>query len=528
MYAQLERRLAYLQATEIKSLLRTGKKGVEKESLRVSPRTDRLAKTPHPPALGSALTHPYIVTDYSEAQLELVTPPLEDVDALLHFQSDLHRYIYANLGDELLWSTSMPCVVADEMSVPIARFGTSNQGRMKHIYRRGLELRYRRIMQIISGVHFNYSIPESIWPYLQQMEGNRDDEQEFMSAAYFGLSRNALRYEWLVTYLFGCSPAMCKSFWAGLMGPFSELDSHTDFELYATSLRMSNVGYKNQAPEMLSVSYDSLSAYVSSLHHAVGTPWPAYAAKGIEVDGEYRQLNANILQIENEFYGSIRPKQIAVNGERPLLALARRGVRYVEMRSLDVNAFEPVGVSAEQLRFLEAFLLFCLLHESPKMGRRSEEEAQHNQALVALKGRMPGLQLLQHGAERPLQTWALELLDRIEDLCDLLDTDLPDRPYTHALQLQREAVLDSKRTPSARMLAAMHETDEPFYHFAHLMSEQHRLTFLADPADPELMQRYAELAARSLREHAELEARPQLAFDEYLRQFDAQLADVTW
>ncbi len=283
----------------------------------------------------------------------------------------------------------------------------------------------------------------------------------------FALARNALRYDWLITYLFGSSPALCKSFMDGMPHHFQEFDRYTFYEPYATSLRLSDIGYKNQAPALLNVTYNTLDAYVDSLFHAVQTPYPPYEALGLFADGEYRQLNTNVLQIENEFYGSLRPKQVTQGSERPLIALRRRGVAYVELRSLDVNAFAPVGIDAVQARFLEAYLLFCLLQESPLLDLRAKAEYAQNQTSVAHEGRRRDLELQHDGRPVRFVDWASTILERVADVAALLDAadehGADERLYTDAVEQMREAVTDPARTPSARMLAAIREHGEPFF-----------------------------------------------------------------
>ena len=522
MYRDFDERLALLESSGFANLLSAGRKGVEKESLRVTA-DNKLAQTPHPAALGAALTHPYITTDYSEAQLEFVTPPLEDVRNVMAFQHELHQFTYAHLTDEFLWSASMPCIVAGEQSVPVARFGPSHVGRFKHVYRRGLEARYRRIMQIISGVHFNYSVPLELWPVLQEIEHDPRPQGDFMSDAYLGLARNVMRYDWLITYLFGCSPALCKSFMDGLPHTFQEYDRYSFYEPFATSLRMSNIGYKNQASALLNVSYDSLPGYVNALTHAVRTPYPPYQEIGVFVDGDYRQLNANILQIENEFYGSIRPKQITAPGERPLSALARRGVAYVELRSLDVNAFEPVGVSEEQLRFLEAFLLFCLLQESAPLSPHEKAESAQNQTLTAHEGRRPGLKLQRAGRPIRLAEWATTILARVAEVAALLDRGDEAQRYGQAVAGLQATVYDPDLTPSARALAAMRAGNHSFFAFAGELAHGHRAAFTTRPLTARQNQLFTELAEESLRKQADLEAATTGSFAAFLADYAAQL-----
>src|ERR1700741_4935394 len=300
-----ERRLASLVNSGEPQILQGGAKGVEKESLRVTPE-GRLAHTPPPAALGSALTSEHITTDFSESLIELVTPAFTHSWELLQYLLDLHQFVYRHLGDELLWATSMPCAIDGDADIPLAQFGSSHVGRMKTVYRNGLGLRYGRMMQAISGVHFNYSFPLPFWEAYAALTGTRSPAGEFISASYFDLLRNYRRHGWLVLYLFGVSPVVCKSFLRGRRLGLSDLGGGSAFGPYATSLRMSDVGYRNRNQAGLAVSVNSLEEYVHDLTRAISTLHPPYAALGVKVNGEYLQLNANILQIENEYYSFIR------------------------------------------------------------------------------------------------------------------------------------------------------------------------------------------------------------------------------
>ena len=427
-----ERRLAALVNGGAPQLLQGGAKGVEKESLRVLP-TGALAATAHPAALGSALTNEHITTDYSEALIELVTPPFTHSWELLQYLLDLHQFVYRHLGDELLWATSMPCAIQHDEDIPLAQFGPSHVGRMKTVYRNGLGLRYGRMMQAISGVHFNYSFPLPFWEAYAAMRASHRVDAAFISASYFELLRNYRRHGWLVLYLFGVSPVVCKSFLRGRDVTLPELTRGTAYEPYATSLRMSDVGYRNRNQAGLAVSVNSLDEYIRDLSRAISTPHPPYEALGVEVNGEYRQLNANILQIENEYYSFIRPKRVARSGERPTKALQRAGVEYVEVRALDVSAFDPVGVNQNKLRFLEAFLALCLLKDSPPIDDSEQGRLDANHVTVARRGREPGLTLWRDGRDVALQGWARELLDSMAGICEILDRGDATRPYTQAL-----------------------------------------------------------------------------------------------
>ena len=498
--------------------------GIEKESLRVTASGD-IAQTPHPPALGSALTNSHITTDFSEALLEFITPPRVDALDAIQCMTDIHSFVYANLGDdELLWATSMPCKVAGDESVPIAEYGSSNVGTMKNVYRRGLSYRYGRLMQAISGVHFNYSLPRELWPVFQKLLGNKDPLQDFVSDSYFALIRNFQRQGWLVPYLFGSSPVVCKSFLGPNAGDLQDLDGGSWYQPYATTLRMSDIGYKNSNQARLNISYDNIDAYIESLTRAIEAPSPEYEAIGVVVDGEYRQLNANMLQIENEYYSFVRPKRVAHSGEKPTVALAQRGVEYVEIRALDVSPLEPSGINEPQMRFLEAFLVFCVLRESDPISDQDRLDIEHNQQAVAVRGRQPDLELRRRGRDVGLREWAEEICAGMRGICTLLDAGNSDGPYCQALEQQRQGIADPERLPSARMLAEMVARDESFFQYAMRMSQEHQEFFARTPlADAQRAQFEAE-ASRSLAAQRQIEASDTASFADYLEHYFEQSA----
>lgn len=523
MYTRLQERLRRLNALKHTRLMRNSAIGVEKESLRVNLQGS-IAQTRHPLALGAALTHPSITTDYSEALIEFITPPFHHIRQVLDFLRDVQQFVYQRLDEEYLWATSMPCVVGGEASIPIACYGTSNPGQMKHIYRVGLGYRYGRVMQVIAGVHFNYSFPPEFWQIYSDLEGNRMPMQDFISESYMALIRNLQRYGWLIPYLFGASPAICKSFLGGAPTTLQAFNENTYYEPYATSLRMGDIGYQNNKENEhgIKANYDSLATYIESLACAIDTPCAEYGKIGVVVDGDYRQLNANILQIENEYYSTIRPKQILQGNEKPTLALKRRGVSYVELRSLDVNAFDPLGINERQLHFLECFLVFCLLQESPTISRDERRAIDENELLTAHRGRDPKLSLHRNHDALLLRDWAGELIEEMHAVCELLDRSAEGSPYCGALQAQLVKVKDPELTPSARMLNEMRDRDEGFYHFARRKSEIHRHFFKNLPLSREREAYFTELATKSLEDQAALEAADEIPFDEYLRRYFAQ------
>lgn len=496
--------------------------GLEKEALRVTPQGE-VAASPHPRALGSALTHPFITTDFSEALIELVTPAMATPAAALDFLNNLHLFVYRHIGDERLWATSMPCVIGGSASIPLAYYGDSNAGQMKTIYRRGLGNRYGRVMQIIAGVHFNFSLREDLWPGVQDSFQDGGDPREFRDQLYMGMVRNLQRLGWLVPYLFGASPAVCKSFVQGDPGALRSFDRHTYYHPQGTSLRMGDIGYQNRQEEGtgMKASYDTLDSYIRGLTWAIETPCPQYESIGVKVAGRYEQLNDHVLQIENEYYSTVRPKQLTEGMERPTLALRRRGIRYIELRSVDVNAFHPLGVDEQQLHFLATFMLHSLLRDSPRINARERRAIDTNEVVAAHRGREPGLMIERENAAVPLRLWAEKVLTEMEGVAELLDGG-GSGPHLASVRAQQEKVREPDMTPSARMLAEMRAEGEGFAAFARRLTEQHRQAFGDQPLDATEEQRLRRLADESWARQADIEARDEQSLDDFLATYFSQ------
>ena len=513
-------------------LLGSGRRiGLEKEALRVN-RDLGIATTSHPEALGSALTHPYITTDYSEALLEFITPPMPSGETALAFLEDIHAYVYRHLDEEVLWANSMPCVAKGDTGIPLARYGNSNIGQMKTIYRRGLGHRYGRSMQTIAGVHFNYSFNPELWSCLREggfLSLSPDaSEQEARSYGYMALLRNLLRLGWMVTYLFGSSPAVCKAFVAS-SGQIENFDDKTLFGRHATSLRMGNIGYQNNQESeagILEVSYDSLAGHLAGLKRVVTTPHAQYRQYGVKVNGRFEQLNANILQIENEYYSTARPKHTSSRGQMPLLALHRGGVEYIELRSLDVGAFDRSGVNAVQLDFLEVLLLFCLLADSPPLDVNEQRQSTRNEVKTAHRGREKAMKLVCGEREKPLSRWGRELCERMVPASELLDrADGTDR-YGRALAAQSRLFDDPEATPAARFIEEMRDNRECFVETTWRKSREFCAYFRSRSLDDARLRQLDALAGESREECARIEAADQVSLDKYIARYFSQLLEL--
>jgi glutamate--cysteine ligase len=498
----LQQRLDALTAERLRGMRR----GLEKESLRAQA-DGKLALTPHPAALGSALTHPHITTDYSESQLELITGVHGSVDSMLAELTEIHQYTVRSLraqGDEMLWVSSMPCGLPTDETIPLGRYGSSNVGRAKSVYRMGLGHRYGRRMQTISGIHYNWSMP------------GIDNE------GYFSLIRNFRRHAFLLLTLFGASPAVCSTFVEGRQHELQPLgESGSLYMPHGTSLRMGRLGYQSEAQATLAVSYNGLEGYAASLHDALTRPWPAYESLGIRnPGGEYIQLATTLLQIENEFYSNIRPKRVIFPGERPLHALRERGVEYIEVRLLDLNPFEPIGIGASALHFLDVFLLHCLLADSPPDTPDEIHEMAHNQHLTAARGREPGLQLLRRGQNVSLMDWALEVIDQLGPIADRLDALHGGEQHAQAVAAARAALLAPDTLPSARVLQAMGEQHgNSFVGFVRERSKQVHQHLLGLHWGAKQQARFEAMAERSVADQKAIEAADTMPFELYRQEY---------
>jgi glutamate--cysteine ligase len=503
----LQERLRALSPAVLKGLRR----GIEKESLRVT-REGSLALTPHPPELGSALKHPHITTDFSESQLELITGVHPGVGPCLAELERIHQFVYSRIGGEVMWCASMPCGLPAENDIPIGRYGTSNIGRAKSVYRTGLAYRYGRRMQAISGVHYNFSLPESAWP----LPGYRDPTE-----AYFALIRNFRRTGWLLLYLFGASPAVCSSFVQGRPHRLQKLSEGTLYLPHATSLRMGRLGYLSEAQDSLAVSYNGLDSYAACLQDALTKPYPKYEAIGVMNGTDYRQLSTSMLQIENEFYSTIRPKRRIRPGERQLHALRDRGVEYVEVRAMDLDPYSAIGIAPDTCRFLDVYLLHCLLSESPQDTKEEIEAVGRNKQAVAARGREPGLKLERGAHKASLRDWGCEVLRECEPIAQALDAaQNGSNAHRNALAAAVLALEDAKVPPSARMLDDMRvRHGDSYIGFVLERSLEHKRALLAKPLSPESDARFARAVEASLAKQQETEAADKLPFEAWRQQY---------
>lgn len=518
--AQVERLLPSARLGRLGRLRR----GLEKEGLRVDA-NGHIAQTPHPQALGSKLTHPHITTDYSEALLEYITPVYSEPREALAFLSDLHTFTYHHLNNEWIWPGSMPSRLSGNESVPIADYGSSNVGTMKHVYRKGLDVRYGRIMQAIAGVHYNVSLPEDMWHALREMEkATNIPFNDYRSTRYFGMIRHFRRHSWLLLYLFGASPAIDKSFLPEGKVPekLQSLSDDTYFAPYATTLRMSDLGYQNKVQSQLKICFNSLSNYVNTLRHAISSPWPDYEKLGVKTGEEWHQLNANILQIENEYYSDIRPKRVAKHNETPSQALEARGVEYIEVRCLDLNPFDPLGVTETQMRFVDTFLMWCLLSDSPWISDEECDRLDDNRRLVVERGRDPALTLIHNCENTTVRAWGEQIFAELGEVARLLDAVEEGTPHAAALEALAPRLKDPSLTPSAQMLARLQEGNGSLSDTLLSLAKEQADKLKATPMLRSREALLAQLIETSHQQQRDIEAADQESFSEFLSSYFAK------
>ncbi len=493
--------------------------GLEREMLRVSA-NGTLPQSPHPVGWGSAMHNPEITLDFAETQPELVTPPFPSMNELLDYTGDLHRFTAQQLpSDQGLWFQSMPPQL-EASQIQAANFGPSNAGKIKSIYRKGLANRYGKNMQVISGVHFNFSWSETFWQRLHERVGDSRKLPVFVSENYLALLRNHLRFSWLLAYLMGATPAIDRSFIKRQPEELSPWKEKTLIGPFATSLRMSRIGYVSSSRCTSSISYNSLTDYLSNLYQAITTECDGFSLIGLKNEqDEYRQLNSNILQIENEHYALARPKQPVQANERPFKALRERGVAYVEVRALDVQPDHALGVHPEQLNFIRLFLLYCLLKPNPLISKEEEQEMSNNHQQAALLGRKPGVSLRRNGTEISLQQWGHEILEEMKPLAETLDRYSETGGYAQLIEQQEKLLDHPELTPSARVLAELEAQDLEFLDWGQQLSQSYLEQLRQEEISEDNLKGFQQNVQASLQKQAELDQSPQMPFADYLKDF---------
>ncbi len=517
---QLTSTLNYFELSENLAAITGIHRGIEREALRIN-QSGRLSASAHPKALGSALTHKYITTDFSEALLEFITPASTDANNTLLQLKDIQKFTQSRMADEVLWPVSMPCFIKNQEDIALAQYGQSNVGKMKTLYREGLKNRYGSMMQAIAGVHFNISFPKSFWQTLQKFQNDDNPIQDFISTGYLSLIRNFKRELWLISYLFGASPALCSSFLDGKDSklPFEKLGKGSLYLPYGTALRLGDLGYTNSAQSSLQVSYNNLDEYITGLKRAILTDSDLYRNIGQYPDGRLKQLNSHVLQIENEFYSSIRPKRNALDGETPINALNREGIEYIEVRALDVNPFVATGISLQQIYFLDVFLLYCTLKDSPEMDWQEMEQSQSNLDLVVNQGRSPDLKLNLNNKQISITQWGEEIFEQLSKVATWLDKAHSCSHYSEAIKGFSGWISSPETTFSGQYMSKLTESQLDNGCFALQLAEKYKMELNNHDYSQFTEAQLNEESEKSLLRQKKIEGSDNVSFTEYLENY---------
>ena len=503
--------LENLDALNVSDFIKFSQRGIEKENLRSSNRSISLRA--HPKAYGSSLTNSRITTDFSEALIELVTGPNKDLNNCLKELEDIVYFCLKNT-DEDFWPASIPMSIEDEATIPIADYGNSNSGRLKKLYRVGLSHRYGSMMQTVSGIHYNFSFDDRLFEQWAKKEGEK--LREFKDKKYLSLVRNFRRNAWLITYLFGCSPIVPKAFAQGREHSLKELNTNDLFLENATCLRMGELGYISKSQDNLNIAYNNLEEYLADLKKALTTDHPRYKTLGTKVGDEYIQLNTAIIQIENEYYSSIRPKRLVGSGERPINALREKGIEYVEIRALDNNIYDPFGISDETAIFLESFLFYCLISEDQPCDADEISKIHNNWGNVVLSGRDEDLELQLKEGSVLLRDKAAEILDAMTNFESRIGDQEYRNVFKRSLKSQRQKISDSNMTPSGKLLQEITASGLTWDEYTNQIAKSHKEEILKSKREVHYLE---EQAKESLEEFTIKEAQKEKDFDSFLAEY---------
>lgn len=503
-------------AADHASLLLEFHQGIEKEGLRAL-EDGRSSLRPHHKNLGHKLTHPYITTDYAENLLEFVTPVFTENDDLLDFLDMIQAFSFKSMDqDELIWPSSMPSLLPEDPSIPIANFGESNTGRLKSLYRTGLGHRYGRSMQSIAGMHFNYSISRKLIEKLRHDFAPEKTLKDFTDQFYFKQIRNFRRHSWILSYLFGASPVVDESFLKGKKHSLQKLGKNTWGREFGTSLRMGGLGYTSAAQKDISVCYNKIETYVGTLESARKRSYPDYEKIGAKVGEDYRQLNTNLLQIDNEFYSTLRPKRTAKSGESALQALHQHGVEYIEVRLLDLNPFAPEGISSEAISFLQLFLTLCAYDESPVIDKSECDVIEQNFETIVNEGRDPKARLQIGGKSISVKEAASDLLNHMQEFIDQ-SSELK-KYYQEGLSAQFKQAQSPENTFSAKVLESIGE-DKSFIDATLELAKQHKEDLLNREFSERELSAMIKLSESTFAQERELVSGDNEDFDEFLKKY---------
>lgn len=345
--------------------IKKGRFGIEKESLRVN-ENGELALTNHPKFFGDKIKNPYITVDFSESQIEMITPTESSVEKAYDFLRNIHEIVATNLKDEYLWSQSVPPILPSEELIPLGKFP---QNKELEKYREKLALKYGRKKQLLSGIHFNFSFDDEFLKELYELSKEKTSFKEFKNNIYLKISRNYFKYGWMIIYLLGASPVIHETYLQKCIDKMKKFTEDTYYFEDLVSFRNGSCGYRNEKDFF--VNYESVDKYVESLE---------------------RLIEKESISSAKEYYSPIRLK--TKNPKEILLELKNSGIEYLEFRSIDLNPFSEIGIEKADLEFLHLFILFLFLKDDEPFEEKDYFRYLKNQEILANKGNSDEFRLI--------------------------------------------------------------------------------------------------------------------------------------
>jgi len=500
-------------------------RGIERETLRIK-KNGSFSEKKHPYLLGSPLTHKWITTDFSENLLEFITPTSNNIDYLLSFLKDLHCFTASKTQNELIWPFSMP-YDDNKTDIQIAQYGNSNLGKMKTTYRIGLKHRYGDLVNTVSGVHYNFSLPLIFWKNCKKNISKKNKNTDYVSSGYLDLIRNYYRFGWIIPYLFGASPAISSSFLKNTKKKyrFKKTKENILYLPWSTSLRLSDIGYTNSKVIDLNIMFNDLNSYIQSLKKSIETPSKKFMNIGLkDIYGNFKQLNTNILQMESELYTQIRPKRKINYGETLIESLTNKGIEYVEIRSLDINPFSPIGISKKQILFLDLFLIWCALIDSPQINTIDVYLINKNWKKIIFEGRKPNQKIyLNNKYEKKTLVEISDIIFKdLHQIALILDYNSKNFTYQKICKETKLLFYNPELTYSAKFLKIIIETGikKAGLYFANKyhrnFTNKNYLNLNKNILEQEVI--------RSHEETVEIEKTDMLSFEEYIKQLNSSHA----
>ena len=394
--------------------------GIEWEALRVKS-DGKLALSPHPEVFGDKLKNPVVTTDFSESQIEIITPTYSTIEEAFSTFSLLADIVNFSLNDdEYLWFQSLPAILPYDNQIPIAQY--SDEGQSSQKYRENLASKYGVKKQMISGVHFNFSFTEDFIKKLYEITDFDLDYQDFKNEIYLKIARNYLRYCWLIIYLTGCSIGSHESFSKECIHLMDEVDAYGNhYSTKGPSLRNSSCGYKN-----------------------LKRLYPRYTSVEDFADDVTSFIERGDLSQAKELYTQIRLKP--KDPSDLLNSLKNDGIKYIEVRTLDINPFYNCGLVEHDMKFLQLFLIYMLV-KSESDFECWQSEAFINEERVAEKAYDDTMRLVRDGKEITIKQWAYEIINEMYGMCEVLGFDEFD-----TLKLMHDRVLNPDLTYGKRLL----------------------------------------------------------------------------